>query len=165
MAKRPNPPAGEGEEFQDPLENYEPPVYSDKVEEALAEETVAAIQSQPFTTISPDAPIHSAVQVLAGLEIACLLVAEGEQLVGVFSERDVLDRVADRWEDLKDRPVREVMSGDPVFAYDTDSAAAALCVMAASGLRHVPVLDANEKIVGIVSPQRITAFLQQHFES
>jgi CBS domain-containing protein len=50
-----------------------------------------------------------------------------------------------------------------VFAYETDSAGAALSVMAVSGFRHVPVLDVDDKIVGIVSPPRVTAFLQQHF--
>jgi hypothetical protein len=36
--------------------------------------------------------------------------------------------------------------------------------MAVSGFRHVPVLDTDDKIVGIVSPPRVTAFLKAHFE-
>ena len=40
---------------------------------------------------------------------------------------------------------------------------APLCVMAVHGYRHVPILSYDEKIVGIVSPQRVTNFLQQHF--
>lgn len=163
MSRGPQQPA-EGEPFQDPLENYEPRTYADPLEEALAERTVEEMPLRPFTTIAPEASVRRALSVLAGLEISCLLVAEEGHLLGVFSERDVLSRVALRYDQVKDRAVREVMTPDPVHVYSTDSVAAALCVMAVSGYRHVPVLDPDETLVGIASPQRITAFLQEHFE-
>jgi CBS domain-containing protein len=152
-----------GEGFKDPLKNYDPPKHKDPLEKSLTEETVEAIESRPFRAVRPDLPIHAALKALVGLEIACLLVSEDERLLGVFTERDVLDKVAGRYEEIKDRPVSEVMTPEPVFAYETDSAGAALSVMAVSGFRHVPVLDVDDKIVGIVSPPRVTAFLQQHF--
>ena len=151
-------------EFQDPLENYDSPAYDDPLEHALIEETVSAIRHEPFATIPPDTPVQRAMATLASLRIGCLLVAEGEHLVGVFSNRDVLVKVADEYEQPKDQPVSQFMTADPVYVYDTDSSAAALCVMAVSGYRHVPVLDMDQAIVGIVSPQRVTAFLQKHFE-
>ncbi|HRX77539.1 MAG TPA: CBS domain-containing protein [Pirellulaceae bacterium] len=149
--------------FQDPLENYDPKVYEDPLEEALAEKTVSEICHEPFVTISPDLPVHKAVEKLAGLHVSCLLVAEEGKLLGVFSDRDVLERVALEFDAVKDRPVRELMTNNPVYVYETDSSAAALTVTAACGFRHVPVLDVEHKVVGIVSPQRVTAFLQQHF--
>jgi len=151
------------EEFQDPLENFEPPKYGDPLEAALMEQSIEELQSRPFTTVAPETPIGEAVQTLAELDIACLMVAEGSRLVGLFTERDVLDKVADRFEELKDRPVRDVMTAKPVVVYETDSPAAALCVMAANGYRHVPVLDVKENILGVVSPQRVTSFLQKQF--
>jgi len=157
-------PQRSNERFEDPLKNYDPPSHKDPLERALTEETVAAIESRPFTSVRPDLPIHSALKALAGLEIACLLVSDEGRLAGVFTERDVLDKVAGRYEQIKDRPVSDVMTPDPVFAYENDSAGAALSVMAVSGFRHVPVLDVDDKIVGIVSPQRVTAFLKQHFD-
>ena len=36
--------------------------------------------------------------------------------------------------------------------------------MAVSGYRHVPILDLDDNLIGIVSPQRVTGFLQQHFQ-
>ena len=60
--------------------------------------------------------------------------------------------------------VSEVMTPNPVFLYETDSLASALCVMALYGFRHVPVLDLKENIVGIVSPQRVAMFLQEQIE-
>jgi predicted transcriptional regulator len=154
--------AKEPEEFQDPLQNYDPKSYKDPLEKALAEETVTAIHCTPVATITPDTPIHVAVTTLAGMQVACLLVEEDGRLVGVFSDRDVLDRIALEYEQVKDRPVGEFMTTDPIYAYENDSAAAALSIMAVSGVRHVPVTNIDQKVIGIVSPQRVTEFLRKH---
>ncbi len=155
-------PQPEGENFQDPLENYEPKKYADALEQALADQQIGAIRHEPFTVISPQTPVQEAIEKLAGQHIACLLVGEKEKLVGVFSERDVLREVAFEYENVKDHPVSEVMTRDPIFVYESDTAASALTVMALCGYRHVPVLDINEKLIGVISPQRITDFLLQN---
>ena len=153
--------SGRGAEFNDPLENYDPKQYNDPLERALAEDSVLNIQATPFASVPPETPIREAVQRLAEMNVACLLVEEDGKLLGVFTDRDVLYHVALEYDQVQDRPVREVMTADPVFVRETDSAAAALCVMAVSGFRHVPVLSLNEQVLGIVSPQRVTNFLRE----
>lgn len=150
-------------EFEDPLENYEPKTYKDLLEEALAEETVAAIRSKPYAEISPDKTVYGALQALAGLKVASLLVVEDDVLVGVFTERDALERVAARYHEVKHLPVRDVMTSNPVVVYDTDPAGAALSAIAVAGYRHVPVLDIEERVVGVISPHRVFEFIQQRF--
>jgi predicted transcriptional regulator len=152
--------AGEG--FQDPLQNYEPKTYDDPLEEAIAEGHVSQIQHVPHATIDVHASTAAAIQKLASQHVACLLVEEKGKLVGVFSDRDVLTKVALE-EGQLERPVSEVMTADPVYVYETDPIASALCVMAVSGYRHVPIVNVQERIVGIVSPQRVTAFLSKYF--
>ena len=154
-----------GDDYRDPLENYDPKHYADALERALAEETVAAIEAQPYVSVSPETTVEEALTKFVDLNIACVLVEDGGKLIGVFSERDALNKVALEYELVKKRPVREFMTSSPIFVYNTDSSAAALSVMAATGYRHVPVVDLNQQIVGIVSPQRVTAFLQSHFQS
>ena len=150
-------------EFEDPLSNYEPAVYRDKLEEVLAEETVANVPTRPYAEISPDKSVYSALQVLAGLNVASLLVVEQGQLVGVFTERDALERVTPRRGELRSLAVREVMTTNPVVVYETDPVGAALSAIAVAGYRHVPVLDVNDRVVGIVSPRRVLAFLEERF--
>jgi CBS domain-containing protein len=135
------------DEYQDPLDNFEPKEYSDPLEQALCEGVVGAIQHEPFECIAPETPIGAAVRKLAGLHIAC----------------DVLDKVALEFEALCTKPVSEVMTKNPIYVHEADSAAAALAVMVVAGYRHVPVLNSRGKLVGIVSPQRVTAFLSQHY--
>jgi len=162
MADRPNNPVED--EFQDPLENYEPPAYEDPLEGALGEEKVSAIRSKPLARVSPDTTVEVALQQLVREHIACLLVEDDGKLVGVFSDRDLLNKVALEYDEMKHQPVKEVMTDNPVYIYETESAAAALSVMAITGYRHVPVVDDRENLIGIVSPQRVVQFLRDHLE-
>lgn len=149
------------EAFVDPLDNYEPKTYADPLEKAIAEETVSEIQHQPHASIGPEASVAEAVNKLATEHVACLLVEDGGRLVGVFTDREVLNKVALEPASL-DKPVRELMTADPVYVYEDDAAAAALCVMAVSGYRHVPIVNSDEQVKGIISPKRVTEFLSKH---
>lgn len=160
-----NPPPIPEDEFADPLENYDAPVYADALEEALATRTVADLEALPCETIPADMSISEAVKKLAAIHHACLLVEEEGRLAGLFTDRDLLDRVVLEYEDCRDQPVRTVMTPDPVYVSESDCPAAVLAVMAVSGFRHVPVLNADGMIAGVVSPRRITEFLLEHSPS
>ncbi len=151
-------------EFVDPLSNYDPKTYSDEMERSLLEDTVADLKITPYRCLPPQATIETALKTMVDEDIACLMIAQGDKLLGVLSERDVLDKVAERYAQIKSHPVSEVMTPDPWFVHETDSPAAALNQMAVGGFRHIPVLDVNEKIVGILGPRRVTAYLMEHFE-
>lgn len=58
--------------FQDPLEDYEPQEYSDPVERALGEERVASMNITPYASVSPDTPIRDAIRQMADMHHACL---------------------------------------------------------------------------------------------
>lgn len=135
------------------------------LEVALAEMPVAEVQAYPFALVSPHLSIRSAVSLMADRKIACLIVVEDGELRGVFTERDVLNKVAEDWEQVSQQPVSDAMTERPVFVYENDSAAAALCVMAAMGYRHVPVVNDEKQVVGVVSPRRALHFVQQHLYS
>jgi len=124
---------------------------------------IDVIQSCPFASVRPTTRISDAVRKLVRDKIACLLIEEEERLIGVFSDRDVLDKVSLEFDRVKDDPVSDVMNRNPVYVYDISSAAAALTVMSVCGYRHVPVVNLQEKLVGIVSPQRVTRFLKKYY--
>lgn len=149
------------QEFEDPLSNFEPVCYESDLQEALAESPVDEIQSRPYAEIKSSATIRQALLALHGLRVASLLVVDDGQLKGIFTERDVLERVAEQYPRLTDRPVSEVMTKDPCVVYADDPAGTALAAIAAAGYRHVPVLDgSSEKLVGIVSPRRVFGFME-----
>lgn len=150
--------------FEDPLSNYDPPQFASAVEAALAESTVDTMQSRPYAEINSTTPVRLAIHALHGLKVSCLLVVENEKLVGIFTERDVLERVAEQYQNLAHRPISEVMTTNPMVVYAHNPAGTALAAIAAAGYRHVPVVEADGKVAGIVSPRRVFSYLETHFE-
>ena len=152
------------EQFEDPLENYEPKEYASTVAQALAEETVRAIQLRPYAELGSNASVQEAVHALHDSDVGSLLIVDGKRLVGIFTQRDVLERVAEQFAKLQDVPVSEVMTTEPTVVFDTDPAAIAVAAIAIEGHRHVPVVNSDTEIVGVVSPQRVFNFLEKQFD-
>jgi len=160
--QRRNAPAGE---FSDPLSNYDPKQYEDELERSILEDHISSMQIAPFETIRPTVTVEHAVRRMGELEIACLMVTDHDgKLVGILSERDVLNKVADQWETAQQLEVAEVMTPAPVVAYETDSPAKALNLMAVGGFRHVPVLDVDDRVVGILGPRRVAKYLKRYID-
>lgn len=160
--RRREPDAGE---FTDPLQKFGSVVPNDKLEEALFTHPVTEIQITPFKLFPPDLKIFEAIKLMAEGDYFCLLIGDEEgRLLGLFTERDVLMRVADRLEEMGDRPISEVMTPEPLTIYETDTPAKALNMMAEGGFRHIPVLDVDNKVVGIIGPQRLARYLFAHME-
>lgn len=147
-------------DFQDPLENYDPPEYPDAVAEKLGERPVSAMRIIPFAEISPQTTVESAIQALVGLGVSSLLVVEDHELCGILTERDILDRVSEQYEKLKLKPVAEIMTNNPLVLREDLASGAALSAIAASGYRHVPVIDQRGKLKGVTSPRRMFEFLE-----
>ena len=153
------------DEFVDPLSNYEPAVYGNELQRAMAEESVLSIHSRPYAEVRPDTTVREAVEVLNDLQISSLLVVDAGRLVGIFTERDVLESVAERYVHIADAPVSEFMTSQPIVVYECDPVGAALAAIAIGGYRHVPVLSMSDQVLGIVSPKRVFEFLEMRFGS
>ncbi|QNN21088.1 CBS domain-containing protein [Planctomycetales bacterium ZRK34] len=150
-------------EFEDPLSNYDPVVYADPFEKSLCEDAVGVMQLHPFDHVTPETTIRVALTKMIDNDVACLVVTKNEKPVGIFSERDVLNRVADRFESLADHPIAEVMTPDPIVVHTTDNPARVMNVMGSGLFRHLPVVDVDGKLVGILGARRVTAYLQKYF--
>ena len=91
-----------------------------------------------------------------------MMIVDNDRLVGIFTERDVLVKVADQWDDIQAKPISEVMTPNPVSVYGVEAPAKALNLMANGGFRHIPVLDEDDKVIGILGPQRTSDYLRDH---
>ena len=115
--------------------------------------TINEILHQKGTTvwsIKPDATVFEAIQLMAEKNVGALLVMEGDQLVGVISERDYTRKVALRGKTSKELKVREILAGNLVTATPTQTVEACLHLMTDHRVRHLPVLDAG-KVAGVIS--------------
>jgi CBS domain-containing protein len=101
-------------------------------------------------TISPDATVFDAIQLMADKNIGALLVTQGGKLAGVISERDYTRKVALKGRMSKDTPVRDILSGGVIHVTPEHTVDECLRLMTEHRVRHLPVLD-GEKIAGVVS--------------
>lgn len=150
-------------EPNDPLSNFEPVQYDSDLQRALAEDTVSEIDVKPYLQIHSLAPVRDAVEMLHDSGVSSLLVVDDEKLVGIFTERDVLEKVVERYVRVQFEPVENFMTPDPTIVYDSDPAAAAAAAISVAGHRHVPVLDMEKQVQGMVSPRRFFEFMEKHF--
>jgi CBS domain-containing protein len=96
------------------------------------------------------ATVKDAVQVMTANNVGIVLVLEGERLVGVFSERDVVRRVVDRGLDPARTPVGDVMTTQLVVGDPDEDYQSAIRKMDQSNIRHLPVVKGS-KMLSMIS--------------
>src|SRR5574337_707519 len=92
-------------------------------------EQVLAAKPPGRFAISPDEPVLAALRTMADHNVGCLLVMQGERLVGMISERDYARKVALAGKSSKDTPVREVMTPNPYCVSVTNSVPECMALM------------------------------------
>jgi CBS domain-containing protein len=101
-------------------------------------------------TVRPDATILAAVQEMCGRRIGALLVCEGQQPVGIISERDLMNKVVLARRDPAATRVDEVMTTDVVCVSPRATIGEAMAIMTERHCRHLPVVDEGT-LAGMVS--------------
>lgn len=95
--------------------------------------------------MTPQHSVAEAVRTMADRHVGAVLVVEDGNLIGIFSERDVLRRVVAPGAHLEETKLRSVMTRDPATASPEDERASAVVKMQEVGCRHLPIL--NEGVV------------------
>ncbi|MBI4735422.1 MAG: CBS domain-containing protein [candidate division NC10 bacterium] len=107
--------------------------------------------------------IGEAVRVMKEHRIGCIMVEDQGKLVGIFTERDILTKLVGTGYDPTKVTVDGVMTRDPETLSPDDPIAFAMQLMSVGGFRHVPLVDADRRTVGILSVKDIVDYLVEHF--
>ena len=100
------------------------------------------------SVVDPGLSVSDAIRRMHEAGTDCLLVCDGDRLVGIFTDRDAVVKVAGK---AASAAVRDVMTPDPVVLRPDDRLAVAIHKMAVGGFRHVPVVDAKGRPTAVVS--------------
>ena len=120
--------------------------------------TVADVMTRDVRTMAPGDSVVEAARCMDELNVGVIPVVEGDKLVGMVTDRDIVVRgVAAQQGDLKSMKLADVMSGHVRCAKAEDDVDQVLSEMAEAQIRRLPVVDGNQKLVGIVSLGDIAA--------
>lgn len=101
--------------------------------------------------VSPDDTVFSALELMAKHNIGAVLVMDDRQLAGIFSERDYARKIILVGKSSKDTMVREIMTEKVLYARPEQTIDEAMALMTEKHIRHLPVLDTDKRVIGMVS--------------
>ena len=140
------------EEYVDDIESTEKATPTSTVQDALIADTVAALAAHAPVEVDAHTSLAKAIRQMNSHNIGCVMVTdENDRLVGIFTERDVLMRVAGLVQDTTAATVGEYMTTNPVAVKADLPVAHALHLMSVYGFRHLPLVDDENRPTGIIS--------------
>jgi len=105
-------------------------------------------------TIKGNVPAKEAIELLFKRHIGCIVVInDEEQCIGIFTERDVIRVVAQNMP--LDAPIEKIMTKNPCTINEDSIFQEAKSIIISAKIRHLPVIDANGKLIGLISVRHI----------
>ncbi|TGX55213.1 CBS domain-containing protein [Sphingomonas gei] len=129
--------------------------------------TIAAIlggKGHDVVSIAGDRTVAEAVALLASRRIGAVPVMDGDEVAGIFSERDVIYSLEREGAAALDRKVREVMTAPALTVTPDESVLGALALMTRRRIRHLPVVD-RDRCIGFISIGDLVKYRIERIES
>jgi CBS domain-containing protein len=113
---------------------------------------IREVMTQGVANIRPGDSIQYAAAQMRSLDVGAMPVCQNDKIVGMITDRDIAVRAVASGGDPKSCCVGDVMSGgELVWCYDDDDVEEAARLMEKKQIRRLPILDRNNRLVGIVS--------------
>jgi len=112
---------------------------------------ILEVKGHAVLTARPDATVFDSLMALAEHEVGALVVLDASRLVGLFSERDYARKVILKGLSSRDILIRDIMASPVISVAATLTVDKALGIMTERRIRHLPVLDEQGQLTGIVS--------------
>ncbi len=106
--------------------------------------------NRPLLAIQKNFTVRQASEFMTQNKIGLVPILDGDKLVGVFSERDLMQRVVAAGKDPDKTPVEEVMTVNLIVSEDTETYIDCLAKMKSANIRHV-LVKSGDKLIGVVS--------------
>lgn len=112
--------------------------------------TILKLKGSTVWTISKDAPVSDALEILANKQISSVIVMDGQAVAGIFTERDFVRKIGLYGKDPKVVKVEDVMTKELITVTPSQSVTVCMTLMTEKRIRHLPVFE-NGRLVGIIS--------------
>jgi CBS domain-containing protein len=111
---------------------------------------ILAAKGSQVVSIGPDVIVYHAVERMVQHGIGALLVMDGDAILGIFTERDHLNRVTLHDRDPRTTRVRDVMTEKLVYVSSDKTVEDCMAIMTQERIRHLPVVD-DQRLAGMIS--------------
>ena len=145
-------------------DSYLQPPRSDVERSLLGDRIGVLLPKQPIT-VEPATSVGDVLRLMTEHRIGCVVVAEGNRPVGIFSERDALRKISLQRADLVARPISEFMTPNPQTLVSDAKIAFAVQRMDLGGYRYLPIVDERGELLGIISARDILRHLTDTMSS
>ena len=155
----------ENEEIEDEIKQmYEESGEEPKVfDENTIRSPIRYLDVKKTILLEEGSSIAQTLDLMKKNRIGCVLVVRDGKLTGIFTERDVLLKIVGESIDPSTTRIEDLMTKDPESLQLDDMVAFALNQMHIGGFRHIPLVDEENKPVGIISIKGIVDYLVEHF--
>jgi len=114
--------------------------------------------------VSEKTTLLETINMLQKNSLGCVVVTEQSgELIGIFSERDVLIKVAAKINNLEQQIIKDFMTLNPITISPEDPIAYALNLMSEGGFRHLPVIDEQNLPIGLISVKDIVDYIVKRY--
>lgn len=127
----------------------------------LIDDSILKLKPQMTVQALPEDSVSTVVQTMIDQHASGVMVVHQEKLVGVFTERDFLMKIADHYDELAQEPIRKFMTQSPESLEAKDSIAFGLNRMAVKNYRHIPIVK-DDKPIAMVRTRDVLSFLADH---
>lgn len=118
---------------------------------------VADVMTRGVRSMTPQDPLVKAAQAMEELNVGAIPVCEGDRLIGMVTDRDIVVRCVAQEMDIPSCKLSDIMSGHVRTVREDDDVNEVLNEMSSSRIRRMPVVDSQDRLVGIVSLGDIAA--------
>lgn len=132
------------------------------IQEALREERLKSLPLSHPACVPRGTTLRETLEVMRRETVGCVLVCDGERLTGIFTERDVLNKVFAAGAD-QDASIEAYMTRDPKVLTGDDTLGDAVRLMTEHGYRNVPLVDGQGRRAGLIAARDIVHYIAEHF--
>lgn len=155
-------PGGPESEFDESYDDWREEASSTFTSATLSE-PLGSVTRRALVTVETTATIAETIHAMNESHVGAALIVQNGRLTGIFTERDVLTKVAAAHLDIDATPVTRVMTPDPETLPASASIAYAMHRMSVEGYRHVPLVDDEHRPLGVVAVRDIVAWMCELF--
>jgi len=140
------------------------------IETSLMQEQISSLQPEAPLTVRRGTTLQQAIRIMRDRRIGCVVVVDDAasntgRLVGVLTERDLLQKVAGQGLDCSQCMVEDFMSPAPESSKAEHPLAYALHRMIISDIRYLPIVDEDDRPEGIISSRDVIAYMNKRFSN